>query len=186
MYTINSERYRSRTARQRSYRCRPEVERLEDRRVLAWSMVEVCVSDDAVEPATPEVIVAPHPALATPPWSIDRADAGVVIESRNLHVSGANLSLAGMHLIDPSDGQFEGQVVYLDFDGAREVTYNGPVVVEGIDVPSFQLPEGVGWSGSDRDRPTAADDGGHLRRDGHRLYHAAARLGRVFHRLRRR
>ena len=141
MYTITQECYRRRTGYPRSYRCRPEVERLEDRRVLAWSMVEVCVSDDTVEPTTPDVIVAPHPALATPPWSIDRADAGVVIESRNLHVSGANLSLAGMHLIDPSDGQFEGQVVYLDFDGAREITYNGPVVIERIDVPSFQLPK---------------------------------------------
>ena len=32
-----------------------------------------------------------------------------------------------------------GQVVYLDFDGASNVTYHGPVVVEGINVPAFNL-----------------------------------------------
>jgi Ca2+-binding RTX toxin-like protein len=32
-----------------------------------------------------------------------------------------------------------GQVFFLDFDGASNVTYHGPVVVEGINVPAFNL-----------------------------------------------
>ena len=32
------------------------------------------------------------------------------------------------------------QVVFLDFNGARDVTYNGPVLVSGIDVPAFRAP----------------------------------------------
>ncbi|MCU0963183.1 MAG: hypothetical protein MUF48_24075, partial [Pirellulaceae bacterium] len=31
-----------------------------------------------------------------------------------------------------------GQVIYLDVDGARDVTYRGPVVVPHIDVPAFR------------------------------------------------
>ncbi|MBN2474800.1 MAG: hypothetical protein JXB62_09345 [Pirellulales bacterium] len=57
-----------------------------------------------------------------------------------LSLGPALAALPGMHLADPSVDRFDGQVVYLDFDGARDVTYNGPVVIEGIDVPSFRLP----------------------------------------------
>ena len=45
-----------------------------------------------------------------------------------------------MHLADPTVDRFQGQVVYLDFDGQEDVTYNGPVMLEGIDVPAFRLP----------------------------------------------
>jgi len=45
-----------------------------------------------------------------------------------------------MFLVDPRPDQFEGQIVYLDFDGAEDVTYNGPVVVENIDVAPFAAP----------------------------------------------
>ncbi|MCK5603086.1 cadherin-like domain-containing protein, partial [Candidatus Pacearchaeota archaeon] len=38
---------------------------------------------------------------------------------------------------DPGVDNFEGQIVYLDFDGEQDVTYNGPVVIEGIDIPEF-------------------------------------------------
>lgn len=48
--------------------------------------------------------------------------------------------LPGMVLVDPVENQFADQVVYLDFDGAENVTYNGPVVVEGIDIPAFEAP----------------------------------------------
>jgi hypothetical protein len=45
-----------------------------------------------------------------------------------------------MHLVDPSVDRFEGQIVYLDFDGAKGVEYNGPVTVKDIDVPPFKAP----------------------------------------------
>ena len=45
-------------------------------------------------------------------------------------------SLPGLHLVDPSVDRFDGQVIYLDFDGEEDVTYNGPVTVENIDVPA--------------------------------------------------
>jgi len=63
------------------------------------------------------------------------------LEDRQMLSIGAELvALPGMYLADPSADRFAGQIVYLDFDGARDVTYNGPVVIEGIDVPSFRLP----------------------------------------------
>ena len=49
-------------------------------------------------------------------------------------------SLPGLHLVDPTVDRFDGQVIYLDFDGENDVTYNGPVTVEGIDVPIFSAP----------------------------------------------
>lgn len=39
-----------------------------------------------------------------------------------------------------NDGQFEGQIVYLDFDGSNDVMYSGPVVIDGINVPNFRFP----------------------------------------------
>jgi subtilase family serine protease len=45
-----------------------------------------------------------------------------------------------MQLVDPTVDRFEGQVVYLDFDGAEDVDYHGPVEVNGIGVPAFAAP----------------------------------------------
>lgn len=62
------------------------------------------------------------------------------LEDRRMLSIGDYPELPGMVLVDPRPDQFEGQVVFLDFDGADDVTYNGPVVVEGIDVPAFEGP----------------------------------------------
>jgi len=51
------------------------------------------------------------------------------------------VTLSGMHLVDPAVDHFDGQSVYLDFDGAENVTYDGPIVVEGINVPAFSAPD---------------------------------------------
>ena len=45
-----------------------------------------------------------------------------------------------MHLVDPDLDNLRGQVIYLDFDGAENVTYNGPVTVEDIDIRAFEAP----------------------------------------------
>ena len=63
------------------------------------------------------------------------------LEDRRMLSIGGYPDLPGMVLVDPVENQFEGQVVYLDFDGAENVTYNGPVVVEGIDIPAFDVPD---------------------------------------------
>ncbi len=62
------------------------------------------------------------------------------LEDRRMLSIGPYPDLPGLHLVDPHPDQFEGQIIYLDFDGAEDVTYNGPVVVEDIDIPAFEAP----------------------------------------------
>jgi len=47
------------------------------------------------------------------------------------------LNLPGLYFVNPAVDYFEGQIVYFDFDGEENVTYNGPVIIEGIDIPAF-------------------------------------------------
>lgn len=62
------------------------------------------------------------------------------LEDRRMLSIGPYPELPGMVLVDPVENQFAGQIVYLDFDGAEGVDYNGPVVVEDIDIPAFEAP----------------------------------------------
>ena len=47
--------------------------------------------------------------------------------------------LYGLQLIDSDIASWEGQIIYLDFDGAEDVIYNGPVTVGPFDIPAFTL-----------------------------------------------
>ena len=47
--------------------------------------------------------------------------------------------LPGLTLVDP-DTDASGQIIFLDFDGAEDVIYNGPVTVGPFDVPAFEAP----------------------------------------------
>ena len=58
--------------------------------------------------------------------------------------TGGYTDLPGMVPVDPVENQFEGQIVYLDFNGAENVTYDGPITIEGIDIPTFQVPGTTG------------------------------------------
>ena len=78
------------------------------------------------------------PQLATGGFSVKDLNIG-----RYSSVGPELVALPGMHLADPSVDRFDGQIVYLDFDGARDVTYDGPVLIEGIDVPRFRLPHAM-------------------------------------------
>ncbi|MCL5282290.1 MAG: right-handed parallel beta-helix repeat-containing protein, partial [Planctomycetes bacterium] len=49
-------------------------------------------------------------------------------------------ALPGLELIDPDPAPLAGQIIYLDFDGAEEVIYNGPITVGPFDIPAFQAP----------------------------------------------
>jgi subtilisin-like proprotein convertase family protein len=58
------------------------------------------------------------------------------------------LELPSLYLVDPTVDFFDGQVIYLDFDGAQAVTYNGPVIVEGINIPVFSA-DSAGLAGQE-------------------------------------
>jgi len=60
------------------------------------------------------------------------------LEDRRLLSIGAYPELPGMHLVDPNLDNLRGQVIYLDFDGAKDVNYNGPIKVNGFDVAAFK------------------------------------------------
>ncbi len=47
--------------------------------------------------------------------------------------------LPGLKLVDPDISNWQGQIIYLDFDGKQNVTYNGPVTIGPFDVPAFSL-----------------------------------------------
>ncbi|MBN1509649.1 MAG: LEPR-XLL domain-containing protein, partial [Sedimentisphaerales bacterium] len=46
--------------------------------------------------------------------------------------------LPGLVLLDPDISNWQGQIVYLDFDGEQDAVYNGPVTIGPFDVPAFQ------------------------------------------------
>ena len=50
-------------------------------------------------------------------------------------------NLPGLRLVDPDISNWRGQIIYLDFDGAQNITYHGPVTVGPFDVPAFQAPD---------------------------------------------
>jgi hypothetical protein len=65
------------------------------------------------------------------------------LEDRSLLSISAAPEIPGMHLVDPNLDNLRSQEVYLDFVGAQNVTYHGPVEVDGIDVPPFKEPAGL-------------------------------------------
>ena len=59
------------------------------------------------------------------------------------------LNLPAMELMNDDLSLLNGQVFYLDFDGALGLTYNGPVLVENIDLARFVVPIDVAGQESD-------------------------------------
>ena len=45
--------------------------------------------------------------------------------------------LSGLALVGSDLSSWQGQNVYLDFDGAEDVVYSGPVTVGPFDIPAF-------------------------------------------------
>ncbi|MFX1538476.1 MAG: PPC domain-containing protein, partial [Promethearchaeota archaeon] len=58
--------------------------------------------------------------------------------------------LPGLVLVDPNIKSWEGQIIYLDFNGTEDVIYDGPVTVGPFDVPIFSL-EGTSLSGQEQE-----------------------------------
>jgi hypothetical protein len=78
------------------------------------------------------------------PFYTNTADSSVEyatsIEIRGPPTS-ETIALPGMHLVEPNVDNFDEQIVYLVFDGAENITYNGPILIEGIDIPVFSVPD---------------------------------------------
>ncbi len=73
------------------------------------------------------------------------------LESRQLlSIGPSSGALPGMHLVDPSVDRLAEQIIYLDFDGAEDVTYNGPVTVPDIDIPAFSA-GAIGFAGREHE-----------------------------------
>ena len=53
-----------------------------------------------------------------------------------------------LRLIDTDLSKIRGQIVYLDFDGAKHVTYDGPITVTEVSVPAFDASQ-VGLLGQE-------------------------------------
>lgn len=136
----SSERWAKRTFR------RPFVESLEDRRLL----YSLPVTDDWVPAETTEraAQARPHEPLfvsQTLPGDTEFAAAAVAatdaIQSQTADWTDSpelRSLLAGLEFPAGQDlATIRGQIFYLDFDGAEDVTYDGPVRIEGIDVPPF-------------------------------------------------
>lgn len=62
------------------------------------------------------------------------------LEDRCMLSVGNYPELPGLLLVDPVEDQFNGQIIYLDSDGEHGVTYDGPVTIENINIPSFTAP----------------------------------------------
>src|SRR5262245_37462147 len=78
---------------------------------------------------------------ARDPASVASGDPVIDQESR--------LDLGAMQPVSGDVSTLAGQVIYLDLDGAYDVTYEGPVRVEGIEVPAFRGPGALGGKESE-------------------------------------
>ena len=79
------------------------------------------------------------------------ATSGEIVESSDvegLHQLNAP-ALPSLVLVDPNISSWEGQIIYLDFDGEQDVTYNGPVIIEDINIPEFST-DAAGLAGQEQ------------------------------------
>ena len=98
---------------------------------------DICSSSNAelLGPST-DLLEPDHPLVV-----LDQQDSIVAAEASQSPKEAPNLP--GLKLIDPDTSCFDGQVFHLDFDGAEDVTYNGPETIGPFDVPAFLIPEAL-------------------------------------------
>ena len=124
-----------RRARRYSLRSLGPIESLEERQLLFADPLGVSLSADhllAVDtaPAYLQVVSATHNESST---SDNRVTLGESSISAAPH-------LPGLELVDTDTQSLLGQVIYLDTRGVHDLLYDGPVRVEGIDLPGFEAP----------------------------------------------
>jgi CII-binding regulator of phage lambda lysogenization HflD len=47
----------------------------------------------------------------------------------------------GLQLVDSDTSQFEGQIFWINFGNEQDLTYKGPVTIDGIDSPAYKAPD---------------------------------------------
>ncbi|MCB1086499.1 MAG: hypothetical protein KDM63_05605, partial [Verrucomicrobiae bacterium] len=57
-----------------------------------------------------------------------------------------NPELPGLELSQESVGALEGQVFFINFEGERDAQYDGPVKIDGIEIPAFEIPTDWGMA----------------------------------------
>jgi len=95
----------------------------------------------SVETLEPRHLLSASPTplpFETEEWQTDEVvETSAPVETATAELP--SVEIPGMVLVDPRPDQFEGQVIYLDFDGAQGVTYDGPVTVGPFDVGCMKL-----------------------------------------------
>ena len=89
--------------------------------------------------------------LAIRPWTHNRCSNHVTRRLRRRAIASGSNSLPvlpGLTPVDTTPPEVAGQVVYLDFDGAQNITYHGLLTVGPFDVPAFTL-EGTPLAGQE-------------------------------------
>jgi len=107
----------------------PSEPRRAKRAALLFEALEprVLLSSDPIPVPLPSAVLDPETSAAGPTFIVDATPPPQPARI------GASSGAAAL----PSAA---GQVFHLDLDGARDVTYDGPITVTGIDVPAFQAP----------------------------------------------
>jgi len=130
----------------------PAFEPLEPRLLLSADLTYATLSDGIFDLKSELPGDGSTPAILT---SMNATDGESVQASSEDRAGDTNSAyrvpqLPGLELVDPSSiDRIAGQVFYLDFDGARDVIYNGPVTVGPFDVPAFSL-EGTPLAGQEQ------------------------------------
>ncbi len=60
-----------------------------------------------------------------------------------ISANGPPPQLPGLELVDSDTSRFAGQIFWLNFEGAEDITYNGPVIIKHIDIPAFKVPDSL-------------------------------------------
>ncbi|MSU37408.1 MAG: LEPR-XLL domain-containing protein [Pedosphaera sp.] len=91
-----------------------------------------------------ELALAQEESMVSPGTDLDGTSAVPLPEAATdlaLAMAQPDL-LPALHEVCDDPSALKGQVIFLNFKGAAAVIYDGPVRVENVEVPAFQLPSG--------------------------------------------
>jgi len=135
------ETFRQRVRKWRQACFSPRKRRRERRFVLEQLEQRILLDAVPTGTVTPEEL-----ALFASVAVVDQAQSSeiitdaAVVEGASVTPSSFLLELPKLQLVDDNPANFAGQMFYLDYDGATGVHSDGPVRVDGIEVPAFQAP----------------------------------------------
>ena len=70
------------------------------------------------------------------------------LEARQMLSIGADWDRPEAKQADSNHGTFQGEIIYVNFRGAEDITYRGPVTVTGLDIPLFSA-RSIGLGGQE-------------------------------------